>query len=620
VGGATNADLDVQKFIPTASPYGIFTVDSSAIPAELEISGGLILNFSKEPLVLQAVDDPENRRALVDNQLAADLLFSVGLFDRLELALGLPIYFINTADIPNVQEIEGATTGDLRLRAKYSFLNSKEEPVGVSALAHIGFPTGDKAAFTSAGQYFIRPGVVVDTRVRRLLLAANLLVNLQQERGFGNLNVGSEFLYSLGAEYEIVPERFLMGVEAYGSTPFSDPFEEQSAPLEGLVGAKLRTDVGIHFQLGAGTGIVAGYGAPAYRVFGGVSYANFDDDWDDDGLKNDVDQCPRDPEDIDLFEDEDGCPDLDNDKDGILDTDDQCPLEPEDKDQFEDADGCPDPDNDKDAIPDVSDECPNDPEDKDGFEDEDGCPDPDNDKDGVLDPDDACVNVPGPAENKGCPYGDKDSDGIPDNTDKCPTVPEDKDGFEDEDGCPDNDNDKDGIPDNADECPNEAGVAKFKGCPDSVVVTPTNIVILEQIFFDVDKATIKPQSYGILDKVAATMKKRTEIKFVEVQGHTDDTNTESYNLKLSNDRAAAVKNYLIKAGVTPERLTSKGYGETTPKIAFPPDLAQMLETAERNKKKANFTAAQKKDVEYIRSQNRRVQFVIQNDVPGIQPE
>ena len=87
-----------------------------------------------------------------------------------------------------------------------------------------------------------------------------------------------------------------------------------------------------------------------------------------------------------------------------------------------------------------------------------------------------------------------------------------------------------------------------------------------------------------------------------------------------SDRAAAVKNYLIKAGVAPGRLTSKGYGETTPKIAFPPDLAQMLETAERTKKKANFTAAQKKDVEYIRSQNRRVQFVIQNDVPGIQPE
>ena len=68
----------------------------------------------------------------------------------------------------------------------------------------------------------------------------------------------------------------------------------------------------------------------------------------------------------------------------------------------------PDPDNDKDGILDVDDLCPNDPEDKDGFEDEDGCPDPDNDKDRILDKDD-----------------------------KCPNEPETYNGFEDEDGCPD---------------------------------------------------------------------------------------------------------------------------------------------------------------------------------------
>ncbi|HJZ87409.1 MAG TPA: OmpA family protein, partial [Polyangia bacterium] len=98
-------------------------------------------------------------------------------------------------------------------------------------------------------------------------------------------------------------------------------------------------------------------------------------DRDGDGIKDDVDQCPDDPEDFDDFEDEDGCPDPDNDKDGIPDVDDLCPNEPEDKDGFEDADGCPDPDNDKDRIPDVDDKCPNEPETYNGFEDADGCPD-----------------------------------------------------------------------------------------------------------------------------------------------------------------------------------------------------------------------------------------------------
>jgi OmpA-OmpF porin, OOP family len=98
-------------------------------------------------------------------------------------------------------------------------------------------------------------------------------------------------------------------------------------------------------------------------------------DSDNDGIPDDVDQCPDMPEDKDGFQDEDGCPDFDNDNDGIYDSQDQCPNEPEDFDGFEDSDGCPDLDNDKDGIPDKLDKCPNTPEDIDGYQDDDGCPD-----------------------------------------------------------------------------------------------------------------------------------------------------------------------------------------------------------------------------------------------------
>jgi OmpA-OmpF porin, OOP family len=98
-------------------------------------------------------------------------------------------------------------------------------------------------------------------------------------------------------------------------------------------------------------------------------------DKDQDGIPDDLDRCPLDPEDIDSFQDEDGCPDLDNDNDGIADANDQCPNEPEDIDNFEDDNGCPDYDNDNDQILDVNDQCPNEPEDYDGDEDTDGCPD-----------------------------------------------------------------------------------------------------------------------------------------------------------------------------------------------------------------------------------------------------
>lgn len=163
-----------------------------------------------------------------------------------------------------------------------------------------------------------------------------------------------------------------------------------------------------------------------------------DQDNDQDNILDIDDQCPNDPEDVDTFEDENGCPDPDNDQDAVPDVEDQCPMvpgipekqgcpgpddkdgdgitddvdkcpeEPEDKDEFEDEDGCPDVDNDKDEILDVNDKCPMDPEDKDEFEDEDGCPDPDNDGDGFLDVDDKCPNEPETIN------GNKDDDGCPD--------------------------------------------------------------------------------------------------------------------------------------------------------------------------------------------------------------
>ncbi len=98
----------------------------------------------------------------------------------------------------------------------------------------------------------------------------------------------------------------------------------------------------------------------------------FAGDKDHDGVPNKTDTCKEEPEDLDEFQDEDGCPDVDNDEDGIADTDDGCAAEPEDKDGFQDEDGCPDPDNDADGVLDASDTCPDEVEDKAGASD--GCP------------------------------------------------------------------------------------------------------------------------------------------------------------------------------------------------------------------------------------------------------
>ena len=226
----------------------------------------------------------------------------------------------------------------------------------------------------------------------------------------------------------------------------------------------------------------------------------------------------------------------DQDGDGILDDVDQCPRVPEDKDGFQDDDGCPDDDNDADGLADRVDHCPMEPEDRDGFEDDDGCPEPDN-----------------------------DNDGLSDKVDTCPLDPEDKDGYEDDDGCPDVDNDKDGILDPADKCPNEAGVPP-DGCPKQythVVVTQTKIELKQTVFFDTNRATIKPVSFSLLDDVALALNDHPNLK-VEVQGHTDSQGDDAFNLKLSQRRAESVRTYLIGRGIAKTRMVPKGYGENVP--------------------------------------------------------
>ena len=232
----------------------------------------------------------------------------------------------------------------------------------------------------------------------------------------------------------------------------------------------------------------------------------------------------------------------DRDGDGYLDPEDGCPDEPENFNGFKDEDGCPDdPDTDGDGLTDSVDSCVLEPEDTDQYLDEDGCPELDNDLDTVLDTDD-----------------------------KCPLDPEDPDGFEDQDGCPDLDNDKDTVPDLKDQCPNEIGSATKKplGCPSKpalVIVTDCEVKITQQIHFAYNKATIRRQSFKVLDAVVEVLQKNPDIK-IEIQGHTDNRGSARYNKKLSDRRAASVRKYLVSHGTAPSRLTSHGYGFERPLV------------------------------------------------------
>ncbi len=237
----------------------------------------------------------------------------------------------------------------------------------------------------------------------------------------------------------------------------------------------------------------------------------------------------------------------DSDGDGINDVKDNCP----ETFGLEEFNGCPDTDGD--GIKDSEDACPNDF----GPVENNGCPDTDGD--GILDKDDKCPNEAGTAALNGCP--DSDGDGIADGDDECPNEA----GLARFNGCPDSDGD--GIADKNDKCPNEAGVAELQGCPAPVVPTVQEQEQLnayaKTILFATNKSNIKEQSAETLTDIIAILEKYPDARF-SIEGHTDSTGSDAYNLKLSKERANAVMRYLVNGGIAPERLESEGYGETKP--------------------------------------------------------
>jgi OmpA-OmpF porin, OOP family len=95
-------------------------------------------------------------------------------------------------------------------------------------------------------------------------------------------------------------------------------------------------------------------------------------------------------------------------------------------------------------------------------------------------------------------------------------------------------------------------------------VTQEQIKLKEQVEFETDSAVLKDSSKGLLDEVVQVMKDHPEIEHVRVAGHTDSQGSRAHNIKLSDERAAAVKQYLVDHGVAADRLASKGYGPDRP--------------------------------------------------------
>jgi outer membrane protein OmpA-like peptidoglycan-associated protein len=239
----------------------------------------------------------------------------------------------------------------------------------------------------------------------------------------------------------------------------------------------------------------------------------------------------------------------DTDGDGIRDKDDECPT----VEGLAEFNGCPDKDSDDDGVNDCCDKCPDTP----GLKEFHGCPDTDGD--GVPDKKDKCPETPGLKSLYGCP--DKDGDGVPDSQDACPDVAGPKTNA----GCPFKDTDGDGVIDLVDNCVDVPGPASNNGCPEVFEDYKTVDEAAKGIVFDTGKFELRDAVKEILDEVADILNANHNLRFnFNVDGHTDSTGSNERNMVLSNDRANAVRDYLISKGVNSNRLDIRGFGEDNP--------------------------------------------------------
>jgi len=569
------AGFDTHLFRPALDSKGFFHTNGSDILGKNDISLGLVLDYGRNILRVAnkpGLDDPQ----LISHAFQGTFQFNYGIANVLVVGLTLPFSLMSggaqvdnqtpaqlTQTGPTASGLNGTqwfgnqfdsqTVSFIALHGKLRILRV-EKGFGLAVSTQVGVPVSDAPRDAGADPtVWVWPQIIGE---KRFGSTGQFKVGLNagfRAHGVSDTNIslrkglfkdGNRITYGAGLAYRVLEPVDLVA-DTYATYLVSGDADSTIKPSNAVVGGlKIFVERNSYLMLGAGPRYTHGFEAADFRAFVGFIFEPSIGDRDGDGLKDDVDKCPDQPEDFDGFQDEDGCPDPDNDNDGILDKDDRCPNEPEDRDGDQDEDGCPegsDGDRDGDGIIDSKDKCPDDPEDKDGFQDKDGCPDPDNDQ-----------------------------DGIPDKKDLCPNDPEDKDGFEDADGCPDPDNDKDQIPDVVDKCPNEPetynGYQDEDGCPDkgNVIIDDKSIVILKKIKFKTASAEILPESNEILDAVATTVIHHPEFTLVEIAGHADERATDEYNLKLTQDRVNSVMNALIQRRVPKDHLRSKGYGEYCP--------------------------------------------------------
>ncbi|MCP4599921.1 MAG: OmpA family protein [Proteobacteria bacterium] len=510
--------FNLNTYTLTSTPEDGYVLEHAEVLKSLQFGFEVLAQIDDDPLTWQRESEEggyEETEVVVERLFLLHAGASIGFFDYSQLAVHVPVYL----DRGTTNSIGGIS--DLRFVPKGAYrFEALQGEIGLAFFIPITAPIGDEERLLGEGVVSIAPSMAADMKLGKLRVVFNTGYSWR-EKEKRDLLRGSEWLVGLGAEFDLLnaPGNLRALVELDVATQVGDFFGRASTPVCLLGGLKYRFESGFGLGASLGAGLAPGVGAPDFRVVFSGDYVY---------QKKLMD---KEPELRMVAADADG--------DGIRDADDRCPDKLEDFDKFEDDDGCPEIDNDGDGIPDAKDECPIEAENINGMDDRDGCPD-----------------------------FDGDEDGISDKRDKCPIEIEDLDGFEDRDGCPDTDNDIDGLKDTEDNCPNlPESINNYQdddGCPDYFNVVDNEIIFKRRIRFMRASADLMESAYDVLDELAMAIIANPSWEEVHISVHTSGRGRNSVKQALSEERARTLMRILVAGGVIPERLIAMGRGNSEP--------------------------------------------------------
>jgi OmpA-OmpF porin, OOP family len=532
---------DAQIFHPATDPSRFVSVYDTRNLEPGQYSLGLYGTFAENPVDVSFDSSGDRSAQLVRNTIGADLIAAIGVTNWLELGVDVPAAHNYTKELVSLggnTDTGGYFLGDVAVEGKFTLIQRPPgQGFGFSLLPRVIMPTGDRKRFVGTGKVGGGGLALLDWRYAKINYGLNLggifhnsdAVDDYFQGGFGVTVPAAKFLDVIG--------------EVTGRTAFHG---ERSSPVEGLVSARFHKG-GIALTVGAGAGIDRGRGAPEYRFVVGITpyipekepipphadlVTNSRKTWK---LAADIDN--------------DGRTNPGDTLEYVIDVVNSGTAPAQDV-VFQDA------------IPEHTTYVP-------GSMMLNGAPLTD-----VADADaaDFDVTTPGAVTVKVGTISNEQGQNavsfafrVTVNPDVVEITNVRNEAIVSQ---------KNWI--NPDEVEGEVSprveehlpVAETTVFPrlrerETVVVTPEKLELTRNIHFEFNKATIRPESFPILNDVASVLKDNPQLNIL-IEGHTDGVGSVEYNQKLSDRRAQSVKAYLVSKGVAASRLATKGQGKLQP--------------------------------------------------------